>query len=189
MNHSETATLKEAEHDKRGLRRERLREFQSQLLGKMEDAKANNVVSTNQLGIMIGHTRYLLNLREAGEIISVGQITPVPLTREWYLGVLNIRGSLIGVIDLQRFQDQPAIENNSDCRIIAFSSRLLFNAGLLVTKVLGLRNVAEMNVQEKEVPGKEAWLRQKFLDANQEAWQELSLSHLIKNGDFLHIGL
>ena len=143
---SQTTELEKPSEDKRGERRERLRDFQSQLLERMQAAKSSDVVSSNQLGVMIGNTRYLLNLRDAGEIIAVSQITPVPLTRDWYLGLLNLRGNLIGAIDIQCFRGQPRIELNSDCRIVAFSSSLTFNAGLLVSKVLGLRKLSRLTL-------------------------------------------
>jgi len=188
MNQVTTAKLDKSSEEKRGDRRERLREFQSQLLERMQAARSSEAASANQLGVMIGQTRYLLNLREAGEIVSVGHITPVPLTRDWYLGLLNIRGNLIGVIDIQRFQGQPPVEINSDCRVIAFSTGLAFNAGLLVTKVLGLRNVAEMTAQQIGTD-ENGWMQQSYVDGNAQTWFELNLSNLIQDGSFLHIGL
>lgn len=189
MNQVNTAKLNQPAEDKRGVRRERLREFQSQLLERMQAARSSEAISSNQLGVMIGQTRYLINLREAGEIVSMGQISKVPLTRDWYLGLLNIRGNLIGIVDIQRFQGQPGIEINQDCRIIAFSTGLAFNAGLLVTKVLGLRNVDEMSVQQIPTENNTAWLQQSYLDTNNQVWHEINLTTLIQDGVFLHIGL
>ena len=185
---NQVTTLDKRSEDKRADRRERLREFQSQLLVRMQAARSSEATSSNQLGVMIGQTRYLLNLREAGEIVSVGQITAVPLTRDWYLGLLNIRGNLIGVIDIQRFQGQPLMEVNSDCRVVAFSTGLTFNAGLLVTKVLGLRNVAEMTAIQT-VDDTNGWMQQSYVDNNAQSWFELNLSNLIQDSSFLHIGL
>lgn len=181
--------LEKPSEDKRGDRRERLRDFQSQLLERMQIAKASDIVSSNQLGVMIGQTRYLLNLRDAGEIVSVGKITQVPLTRDWYLGLLNLRGNLIGVIDIQRFQGQSKVELNPDCRVVAFSTDLAFNAGLLVSKVLGLRNVAEMSVQPLSFENRSIWIKQSYVDSSNQIWFELNLTNLIQDGDFLHIGL
>ena len=182
-----TAPEKSGE-DKRGDRRERLRDFQSQLLERMQVARTSDVVSSNQLGVMIGQTHYLLNLRDAGEIVSVGQISPIPLTRDWYLGLVNLRGNLIGVIDIQKFQGQPKVELGADCRVVAFSSALAFNAGLLVSKVLGLRNVAEMHAQENSSENQSAWRKRSYVDNNNQIWYELSLATLTQDGDFLHIG-
>ncbi len=184
---NQVKTVEKTSEEKRGDRRERLREFQSQLLERMQVARSSEATSTNQLGVMIGDTRYLLNLKESGEIVSLGQITQVPLTRDWYLGLLNVRGNLIGVIDIQRFQGRSSVEATADCRVVAFSAGLAFNAGLLVTKVLGLRNVAEMTAQQASEPS--AWKQQSYLDSNNQSWVELNLAQLIQDSDFLHIGL
>src|SRR3954447_26348291 len=85
-------------------RRTRLREFQAQLVDRMQAARSGVDTRVNQLGVMIGQSRWLLNLQEAGEIVPASSITPVPLTRDWFLGLANIRGNLISVIDFGRFQ-------------------------------------------------------------------------------------
>lgn len=184
-----TEPLKNLGEDKRSKRRAQLREFQSQLLKRVELARISDVASSNQLGVMIGQTRYLLNLREAGEIVSVGKIYQIPLTQKWYLGLLNIRGNLIGVVDIDAFQDQLGVEMTSDCRVITFSDSLAFNAGLVVTKVLGLRNVAEMKVQPQFANNNSSWIQRRYLDTNNQVWHELSLTNLINDSHFLHIGV
>src|ERR1700741_2288747 len=87
-----------------GTRRTRLREFQAKLVERMQAASAGAAPHTSQLGVMIGQTRWLLNLQQAGEIVSVGSITKVPLTQEWFLGLTNIRDNLTSVIDLAHFR-------------------------------------------------------------------------------------
>src|SRR6187551_1031230 len=85
-------------------RRTRLREFQAQLVERMQTARSGEDTRVNQLGVMIGGNRCLLNLQTAGEIVSVGTVTEVPLTQPWFLGLTNIRGNLISVIDFAYFK-------------------------------------------------------------------------------------
>ena len=186
---SQVKALERSSEEKRGERRQRLRDFQSQLLQRVQVARSNEALSPNQLGVMIGQSRYLLNLRDAGEIVSLGQISEVPLTRDWYLGLLNIRGNLIGVIDIERFQGQAKIDMDADCRLVAFSARLSFNAGLLVSKVLGLRNVEQMKLQENADHQQAPWRQRCYVDEHAQPWFELDLSQLIQDHDFLHIGV
>jgi twitching motility protein PilI len=86
-------------------RRTRLRLYQEQLLERMQAAKNGAGASVAQLGLAIGGARYLVDLAEVGEIVAPVPVTPVPLTRPWYLGLANVRGSLLGVIDLARYLD------------------------------------------------------------------------------------
>src|SRR4051794_20888783 len=85
-------------------RRTRLREFQAQLVERMQAASSGTQVQASKLCILVGQTRWLLDLHEAGEIVSVGSIARVPLTQNWFLGMANIRGNLVGVVDLAGFR-------------------------------------------------------------------------------------
>lgn len=171
-------------------RRTRMREFQSQLVERMQAARSGVDTRVNQLGVMIGRNRWLLNLQEAGEIVSVGAITQVPLTRDWFLGLANIRGNLISVIDFARFQGQAPSQIDKDCRIVAFAPGLSFNSGLLVSRVMGLRNIAEMEVQAAgSAPSDAPWASQRYLDSESQVWTELNLSLVIQDPQFLHVGL
>lgn len=170
-------------------RRTRLREFQAQLFERMQTARSGVDARVNQLGVMIGNSRCLLNLQAAGEIVSVGPITEVPLTQPWFLGLTNIRGNLISVIDFAEFQGGAPTPIDKDCRIIAFAPALSFNSSLLVSRVLGLHNVAEMEAQS-DVQGELApWASKRYLDRESQVWTELDLSLVIQNPQFLHVGV
>jgi twitching motility protein PilI len=172
-----------------GTRRTRLREFQTQLVERMQAASSGSQVQTSQLGVMIGQTRWLLNLQEAGEIVAVGTITKVPLTQEWFLGLTNIRGNLISVIDLAHFRGQSPASIDKESRIVAFSPSLSFNSGLLVSRVMGLRNVSEMEPQPGAEAGDAPWSAQRYLDRDSQVWTELKLSLIVQDPQFLHVGL
>ncbi|MBI3285856.1 MAG: chemotaxis protein CheW [Burkholderiales bacterium] len=157
----------------------------------MQAAQRGGYTQLSQLGIMIGQGRYLLNLREAGEIVSAGAMTRVPLTKDWYIGLSNIRGNLTSVVDLPRFQGHDATKLEAACRIVAFAPGLAFNSGLLVSQVLGLRNVAEMEELPPEAAehGSKPWLAKKYRDRDGNVWSELSLAMLVQDQDFLQIGI
>lgn len=158
-------------------RRTRLRQYQVQLLERMQAARNNAGARINQLGVMIGPERFLLDLTQVGEIVPVPSVTVVPLTQPWYLGLANIRGNLISVIDLARYQLQAETGTGSDARVVTFASHLGFNCGLLVSRVYGLRHAGDM-----EVSGD----RLKDADANE--WSPLDLAALVRDTRFLHVG-
>lgn len=170
-----------------GTRRTRLREFQAQLVERMHAAAAGTGTQANHLGIMIGQSRWLLNLQEAGEIVSVSGITKVPLTQDWYLGLTNIRGNLVSVVDLARFGGMPATPVDKESRIIAFAPALAFNGGLLVSRVMGLRHIGDM--EEQAVVDASPWVAQTYVDRDSQVWKHLNLSLLVQDQQFLHVGL
>lgn len=168
-------------------RRTRLREFQSQLLERMQAARTGTATTTNQLGVMIGQQRWLLDLKEAGEIVSVGAVAEVPLTQPWFLGLTNIRGNLVSVIDFSCFQGHAPLAFEKDSRIVAFGPGLSFNAGLLVSRVMGLRNVEEMTMQETTPDS--PWATAVYVDKDAQVWMQLSLPLIMQEPRFLQIGL
>lgn len=191
LNTTHAPTVKKADS---AARRTRMREFQAQLLERMQAAKSGTDVRISQLGVVIGTQRWLLDLTEASEIVSVGNITPIPLTHDWYLGLSNIRGNLLSVIDFARFQGQAQTQLTSESRIIAFAPALSFNSGLLVSRVLGLRNIVEMELLQEEAvsgvgPISSNWATHRFRDRELQLWQRLDLSLVVQDPRFLHVGL
>jgi twitching motility protein PilI len=159
-------------------RRTRLRQYQQQLLERMQAARTSSGGRVHQLGIEIGGERYLVDLLEAGAIVPVPALTRVPLTQPWYLGLANIRGSLLGVIDLARYLGGPATALQSAARIITLAPGLGMPCGLLATRVVGLRQAAEMQPEGEHL-----------LDADGQAWTSLPLAALVKEQRFLQVGL
>jgi twitching motility protein PilI len=173
----------------RAARRARLRDFQTHLVDRMHAARSGADAHVNRLAVVIGGSRFLLDLTQAGEITTVGAITGVPLTADWFLGLSNLRGNLISVVDLARFQGRDATVIDKDCRIVAFAPALGFNCGLLVSRVLGLRNIDAMTLKNP-APGADnpAWLARHYADQEAQDWTELDLSLITQDSRFLHVG-
>jgi twitching motility protein PilI len=176
MSAAQIAPEKTVQSDGAG-RRTRLRQYQVQLLERMQAARNNAGARVNQLGVQIGAERFLLDLTQVGEIVPVPSITVVPLTQSWYLGLANVRGNLISVIDLARYQGSSDTAIGSDSRIITFANGLGFNCGLLVSRVYGLRHAAGM-----ETAG------ERLRDADAVEWTPLDLAALVSETRFLHVG-
>ena len=55
------------------------------------------------VGYRIGARRLASNFGEVVEILPLPQITPVPGAQGWMLGVANVRGNLLPIVDLKQF--------------------------------------------------------------------------------------
>ncbi|MGX4642029.1 chemotaxis protein CheW [Massilia sp. SYSU DXS3249] len=172
------AVVDSAEAAPQSARRTRLRDYQAQLLARMQAAQDGAPDAGHQLGVMIGSQRYLLALTEAGEIVPQPALAGVPLTQPWYLGLANVRGSLLGVIDLARYFDGQASAAGPEARLVSLAPRLGFNCALLVTRVFGLRRAGAMTLDGE---------RMRDLDGN--VWTPLSLAALVREERFLHVAL
>ena len=174
-------------------RRERLREFQTGLSEKLRRAQSAPL-AVNRLGIQIGPSRLLVDLADAGEILAVPEITPVPLTKAWYRGLANVRGNLLGIVDLSLFAGGAATPIDKDSRVLAFSTDLRFSVGILVSRMLGLRSAADLQAMPRTDPAAapsealfDPWVRTLMVDAQELRWQELDLSALTQDERFVDI--
>lgn len=164
-----------------------LREFQESLVQRLTSARAGQS-SRALLGVLAGRDYWLLDLSDSGEIVPLPPLTSVPLTRPWFCGIANIRGSLYSVVDFSAFQGGEATPQNADSRLLIVGGRFGINSALLVNRTLGLRNIDQMEVRTAETDPR-PWVGEQYADAQGNAWKRLNLKHLLSQPDFLEIGL
>lgn len=58
---------------------------------------------------LLGQKRYALGIEFITEIIRDPRLTPVPGLPGWVLGVTNLHGDILSIVDLPRFFDVPSI--------------------------------------------------------------------------------
>jgi twitching motility protein PilI len=165
-----------------------LRTFQQELTTRLA-AKTAAQVESSRLGLACAGERWLIRLGDAGEVITVPTVVSVPLTKPWFLGVANIRGNLFSVVDFSAFLGHEATPLSGMTRLILFGARAGdLNAGILVNRVLGLRNVAELAPAAGAAEAPE-WHAQRWMDGDGNAWQEIDLARLAQDPAFLQVGV
>lgn len=164
-----------------------LREFQQGLVSRIQNATQATVTSA-RLGVQAGPGNWLLELTDASEIVPMPKLTPAPLTKPWFCGVANVRGNLYSVVDFSSFQGFEPTPQNVESRLLLVSNHYMGNAALLVTRMLGLRNVDEF-VQEPRAADAKAWISAQFRDKSGAPWKQLDLGRLVEEPEFLQIGI
>lgn len=163
-----------------------LREFQQALAAKIAGA-AGETAPHARLGVQSGGRLWLFRLDEAGEVLPVPEITPVPLTRPWFIGMANIRGNLASVVDFAGFMGETVTERAPGCRLVLFAETFRIHSGLVVERMMGLRNVVQFTA-ESEGPDR-PWIRGVFRDSEARRWHELDVRALVSTDDFLQVGI
>ncbi|MGE5088775.1 MAG: chemotaxis protein CheW [Candidatus Levyibacteriota bacterium] len=163
-----------------------LRSFQQELATRLATKTAAQVESS-RLGLVCAGERWLVRLADAGEVIAVPQIVKVPMTRSWFLGLANVRGSLYSVIDFAAFLGREPVAGGGLARLILLGPRTgELNAGIVVERVAGLRNLAELTAVPP-LEGAPEWHAQRWADAEGNAWQEIDLGALARDPAFLQV--
>ena len=60
------------------------------------------VAALDVLAFDLGEERYAIETRHVREVVRAGFLTPVPGTADYVLGLTNLRGDLVAVVDLRR---------------------------------------------------------------------------------------
>src|SRR6185312_8921736 len=100
-----------------------------------------------------------------------------PLTKAWFLGLANIRGNLYSVIDFAVFLGEARIALTSLSRLVLLSARGGESAGIVVERVLGLRNLAQFSPQAAGAAAP-AWQVAAWRDAYGVVFSEIDLGML-----------
>lgn len=166
-------------------RRTSLRDFQESLAGRLK-AAAGAAASEARLAFESGGSLWLVRLEDSGEVLPVPAIERVPLTRDWFLGVANVRGVIYGVTDLAAFLGGAPTARSPDNRLLLAGQPHGVNAALLVSRLAGLRNVGELAVVEDAVP-RAPWAEHAWSDGEGRVWEELDSAKLVADRTFLDI--
>lgn len=162
-----------------------LREFQAHLAAQLAGVGSRSVAGL--LGVQSGADFWLLNLADSGEIVPLTPLADVPLTKHWFLGMANIRGNLYAVTDFSAFQGKEATPLNSGSRLLLIGTRHGNNAALLVTRMLGLRNIDDL-VPAAADPDARSWAKEAFTDKDGRRWHMLNVRELLADEHFMDIG-
>jgi purine-binding chemotaxis protein CheW len=90
--------------------------------------------------------RYALESRHVQEVLPLRDLTPLPGTPPFILGIVNVRGRILPVLDLKKFFDLPENGITDLHRIILVRGHGL-EFGLLADVIVGVRSVAADSLQ------------------------------------------
>lgn len=168
-------------------RKTSLREFQQNFAKRLHDLSSHSSVSS-KLGFQVGSEHYLVTLSDVSEVIPVPGTVAVPQTEPWFKGVANVRGKLYSLVDFSAFQGGAASAAGADRRVMLIHEKIIEGAGILVGRMLGLRNTESFTAEPAE-PTPKPWIKQRYRDGNGVQWIELDLANLARNPVFLNVGL
>ena len=104
------------------------------------------------LTFMIAGEEYAISLLKVKEIIEYHAVTTVPKTPEWVRGVINLRGSVVPVIDLAVKLRLPASVPGKLTCIVITEVDCEGDASVMGVMADSVRQVMALNPQEIEAP-------------------------------------
>ena len=173
--------------------REALRELQARLAKRLQAAQTEGM-SVSWLAVKAGGHNYLLPLGQSGEIVALTNLQPVPYSKAWFKGVVNIRGGLYGVVDLAGFVGAnggtaPASAPlTAEASVVTLNALLEVNCALQVDNLAGLRGSDAFRSTTPAAVDMPGYFGNSFIDSEGSTWQEINLRALTQFPAFLSIG-
>lgn len=166
----------------------KLREFSTQLAERIK-AAPQRPTEPMRLAVRIGSSHYLLDMPSAGEIVAVPDIAPVPWTQPWYRGLANVRGRLVGVVDLMQMAGRAPMASEQSLQLLVLSDALKVNVALLITRAFGLRNIKDLESLGTAASDVQPWEAERYRDLDGTVMTELKLGRLVASEAFAAIGV
>jgi len=98
------------------------------------------------LEFSLAQERYAVENRYVREVCPFKELTPLPCTPPFLLGIVNVRGRILPVLDLKKFFDLPEKGLTDLHRIILVRGNDL-ELGLLADAITGVRSVFPESLQ------------------------------------------
>lgn len=95
---------------------------------------------------VLAYENYAVETRYVREVCPLENLTPLPCTPAFVLGVVNLRGEILSVLDLKKFFELPEKGLTDLNKVIVLESGgMLF--GILADAVVGVRHVPAAGIQ------------------------------------------
>ncbi|WP_051749024.1 chemotaxis protein CheW [Nevskia soli] len=87
-------------------------------IGNVKGARREDGKVTRWVGFRVGSQNYALDILRVQEVLAAAEIEPVPGTPPAILGVTNLRGRIVTVVDLRRCLGLGAAMADAPCSVI-----------------------------------------------------------------------
>ncbi len=142
------------------------------------------------LGFRLGDDRLMADMGDVKEILEVPEYTVVPGVKSWIVGVANVRGSLLPIVDLKGYVLGEDVVRRHHGRVIVIEYKG-FNTGLMVDEIYGMRHFVETE-RVSEIPAihenLSPFVEQAYKQGD-EHWPVFSFEQMKQKDDFASVSL
>ena len=96
---------------------------------------------------MLAYEKYGIETSYVREVYPLKELTPLPGTPPFILGIINVRGEILSLIDIKKFFDLPE-KGLGDLNKIIILHNEKMEFGILSDVILGVRNILLSELQQ-----------------------------------------
>lgn len=138
------------------------------------------------IGFLVAGQSLVAPMGEVSEILAMPDFTVVPLTKPWLLGVANVRGRLLPLVDLARFLGLQSQGRTKDAKVMVIDQDGVFS-GIVIDQVLGMMQFSYADYQARRIAPDSPFAPYNhgvFVKETKD-WFVMLLSLLFSNPDYL----
>lgn len=139
------------------------------------------------VGFRIGEEQFVASREQVREVLMLPEsMTRVPGAKRWLLGIANLRGHLLPLVDVKLLLGSGRTTLRRATRVISINHREV-PAGLVVDEVIGFRRFNENEFTDtwpETIVRCDRFLTGAYL-RNDEMWPVFNLSELVESNLFL----
>ena len=126
--------------------RDKILKERAKIFSRELEAKGEKDEYVEVLEFLLAHEMYGVELKYVREVYPLKELTPIPAIPAFVLGIVNVRGEILSVIDIKKFFDLPE-KGLTDLNkvIILHSADMEF--GILADSIIGVRNILLSEMQ------------------------------------------
>ncbi len=142
------------------------------------------------LGFRLGEDRLMADMGDVKEILELPEYTVVPGVKSWIVGVANVRGSLLPIVDLKGYIIGEEVRQRRNGRVIVIEYKG-FNTGLMVDEIFGMRHFVAKDLVN-ELPSLHEnllpFVKTAYMQGD-EHWPVFSFDEMKQKEDFASVSL
>ena len=137
------------------------------------------------VGFRLGKHRLVTSFEEIIEILPLPPVTPVPGAQPWMLGVANVRGSLLPVVDLKQFLEGERTVVHEGQRVLVVR-QAGGNVAVVIDELYGQRtfNDAHKQLEPVEHAGRYGNFVGQAYRLADVSWNVFSMATLTRTPEF-----
>ena len=140
------------------------------------------------LGFCVGGVRLVAKVGDVSELLKQPRITALPGVKSWVLGLANVRGRLLTVVDLHDFLQLPLTTPLTQARVLVVEHGELV-AGLMVEQSLGIQHFSEESFEPlvgRELAGLGPYIDGAFRHGGR-LYHQISLKNILSDQRFFAV--
>jgi len=100
----------------------------------------SDVSYSHGLAFQLGAHKYIIPITDVSEVLTVKDLTTIPRSPSWLVGISNVRGNLITLLDIHEFVFGAPMQGKYDSKRMLLVKQETHHYGLIIDSIIGMKS-------------------------------------------------